>query len=186
MSLAHNILPEARHEALFEPHDPFATVFVGVVLPHGADSLAEDVIVANRWALVHGPAQVHVQPPEVLDGLCGAECKGVLLIRFVGHLLEVGERPRVGERVHIHRRRHGVARTADLGSSLSAAFLPPALRPFLAEMTSQRDDIAISCTLRPVLPGSGATIGSTRQALGRFRGSVITDLLNSSVETART
>ena len=114
MSLAHNILPEARHEALFEPHDPFATVFVGVVLPHGADSLAEDVIVANRWALVHGPAQVHVQPPEVLDGLCGAECKGVLLIRFVGHLLEVGERPRVGERVHIHRRRHGAARTADL------------------------------------------------------------------------
>ena len=155
-SLAHNILPEARHEALFEPHDPFATVFVGVVLPHGADSLAEDVIVANRWALVHGPAQVHVQPPEVLDGLCGAECKGVLLIRFVGHLLEVGERPRVGERVHIHRRRHGAARTADLGSSLSAAFfLPPALRPFL-EKRLHRNQLHL---MTPVLPGSGATIG---------------------------
>mmetsp|Transcript_40531 Transcript_40531/g.107274 ORF Transcript_40531/g.107274 Transcript_40531/m.107274 type:complete len:218 (-) Transcript_40531:92-745(-) len=94
-----NVLPVACREAFLEPHDPFATVDVGLVLPHGANTLSEDVVIAHGRALIDWPPQVHIQAPEVLNRARGPECECVLLVRFIGDLLEVRESPRIGKRV---------------------------------------------------------------------------------------
>lgn len=39
---------------------------IRLVLPHGADPVAEDVVVADGRALIYWPAKVHVQPPKLL------------------------------------------------------------------------------------------------------------------------
>jgi hypothetical protein len=64
--LAHHFLPVARRDPLLQPDDPLASVDVGLVLPHGTDAFAEDVIVANGGPVLDRTAQVHVQLPEVL------------------------------------------------------------------------------------------------------------------------
>lgn len=64
--LAHNFLPVARRDALLQPDNPLASVYVGLVLPHRTDTFTKDVIVANGRPVFDGTAQVHVQLPEVL------------------------------------------------------------------------------------------------------------------------
>lgn len=40
---------------------------IGFVLPHRLDAVPKHVVVAYGRPLVDRPAQVHVQPPEILD-----------------------------------------------------------------------------------------------------------------------
>lgn len=45
------ILPISVANALFEPHDPFATLFVRIVFPYRTYSFPEEVIIRHAWKL---------------------------------------------------------------------------------------------------------------------------------------
>jgi len=61
------VLPATRREALLQAHDPLATVFVGLVLPHGADAVLEEMDVAVAGQLA-GSHHVRVERPELFHG----------------------------------------------------------------------------------------------------------------------
>eukprot|EP00321_Phaeocystis_globosa_P009663 CAMPEP_0118828190 /NCGR_PEP_ID=MMETSP1162-20130426/17049_1 /TAXON_ID=33656 /ORGANISM="Phaeocystis Sp, Strain CCMP2710" /LENGTH=210 /DNA_ID=CAMNT_0006759133 /DNA_START=192 /DNA_END=820 /DNA_ORIENTATION=+ len=102
------VFPVASGDALFQSDDPLAPVHVRLVLPHRLDPLAENMVVAHGRTVVDWPPQVDVETPEVLDRLCRAERRGVLLVALVRRLLEEGEGPRELKRVRFYHRSHEI------------------------------------------------------------------------------